>query len=393
MNSSKKTIFTIAAVLIGLLISLFIAEIAIRISNAVDHKERKIWIPDPYLGMVHAPNNKFRYQDDAKVEFDIQHRTNSFGLMGPEISLEKANDVFRIILLGDSYTEALQVEEGKSFARRLESMLQQDFRVKGKSVEVLNAGVSGYSPIIQYLYFKRDLAKLNPDLVVLQLFTNDVFEDNKFKAMSLLDSEGFPVKIHTYFLDKYSKAIYFYRFHQWLLNVSRFYEYVYTWSVKRNKNLPINKEMRQLDEFHDINQFFIVQDDRPLFKDITFRDQAWANTEKYLSKLNNLVQQKDADFALFYIPTEAQLTLVEYSPHAQMYFSRQANTYFNDLLVNFSQTYQVPFLDLLDRFELLKQEGLYYPGDGHLNEKGHRVVAKALYDFLLQNNLLEKIVP
>ena len=47
------------------------------------------------------------------------------------------------------------MDEGKNFCEQLQYLLNQDSSLKNKRYEVLNAGVSGYSPISEYLYFKR----------------------------------------------------------------------------------------------------------------------------------------------------------------------------------------------------------------------------------------------
>ncbi|MEZ4290376.1 MAG: hypothetical protein R3E53_07505 [Myxococcota bacterium] len=52
-------------------------------------------------------------------------------------------------------------------------MLEQELRRAGLQVEVLNAGVSGYSNAEALLYLERELLKYDPDLVLLSFFAND----------------------------------------------------------------------------------------------------------------------------------------------------------------------------------------------------------------------------
>jgi hypothetical protein len=48
-------------------------------------------------------------------KFGTYVHTNAFGFRGPEHELQKKEDVYRILLMGDSFVEALQVEFDESF--------------------------------------------------------------------------------------------------------------------------------------------------------------------------------------------------------------------------------------------------------------------------------------
>ena len=76
----------------------------------------------------------------------------------------------RIVSLGDSFTIGFEVDVEDCFSSVLERALQK----KGHGVEVLNAGVSGYSTAEACLYVERELLKYDPDLVLLSFYHNDV---------------------------------------------------------------------------------------------------------------------------------------------------------------------------------------------------------------------------
>ena len=79
---------------------------------------------------------------------------------------------FRILVLGDSYTEGLQV--AAPWPRRLERRLNRDGALR---YEVLNAGVAGWSIDNALLYFREEGWRYRPDLVLYAFDTgNDVFE-------------------------------------------------------------------------------------------------------------------------------------------------------------------------------------------------------------------------
>ncbi len=106
-----------------------------------------------------------------------RNRFNSGGLRDVEHSLQKPEGVFRIAVLGDSFTEALQVQMEESFPKVLETMLNKErgelFR--GRSVEVLNFGISGAGTLKEKLILEKKAMPYTPDMVILAFFAgNDV---------------------------------------------------------------------------------------------------------------------------------------------------------------------------------------------------------------------------
>jgi lysophospholipase L1-like esterase len=393
--SPRKLIFILLTIFISVIFCLVIAEMVIRIDLAVSHKKRKIWVPEPYQGFVHARNNRFLWEDNRGKEFAVWQRTNHLGFMGDEVVLQKPEGVFRIVVLGDSFTEAMQIEEKLNFCNRLEDLLNQYRTAHGKRFEVLNAGVSGYSPVAQYLFYKRMLRDLNPDLVILQIWANDIFEDQKISAMSLLDENNLPVKINRYFTRKYSslsadRAKHFqlnpivYRLHGFFIEASRFYEYMYTLFVKLNKNSDYHKEMTAMPEYDDHNQFFMVLERNQLYNNQEFNRRARELTERYISALKNMVEEDGAKFMAFYIPFEGQLPLENHGGDTKLYTSYRAGFEMNHFLEEMNGRLGMNFLDLYPMFEIHRDEDLYIDWDGHLNEKGHELTARELFHYIVK---------
>jgi len=97
-------------------------------------------------------------------------RVNSFGLRDDEFTLEKPDGVYRILVLGDSIPYGRVVGKKQTFPNQLEKI----FLDRGKNIEVINAGVSGYSPYNQLYYYLEEGRKFNPDLVIVSFCMNDV---------------------------------------------------------------------------------------------------------------------------------------------------------------------------------------------------------------------------
>lgn len=397
-RSQKDIVFNLILVFLIIIICLFIAEIGSRIYLIVSGKGGYVLLPDNFLGRIHAPNSHFVFEEDFSKEFRVKRKTNSLGLIGEEVSIDKPQGTFRILVLGDSFTEALQVDEGKNFCEQLQYLLNSNLNLNYKHYEVLNAGISGSSPISEYLLFKRELIKLKPDLVILQLFANDVFEDNKIAAMSVIADDGLPIKINRFFknglfdslkLDYNSKFLeHYYNFKKFILKKSKFLQVLSRIENKFSKRNRYHKYMTGLPMFNDSNQFFIIQDYNPLFQDREFRKNTWEKTQKYILAIEQLAKGNKAGFFVVLIPPEAQLKKEKSGVETDLFFTDPPNLYFNRSLVRFCKRQRIIFLDLLPYFKKNKNMKLYYYKDQHLRDEGHRLVADNLYNFLIKNKLI-----
>ena len=97
---------------------------------------------------------------------------NSFGLRSPEVAVPKPAGVIRILLLGDSFTFGFKSRDEDVFARQLEARLREESGLG--TLEVVNAGVLSYCPLLEYLQYRHHLHILEPDIVVLNFDMSDV---------------------------------------------------------------------------------------------------------------------------------------------------------------------------------------------------------------------------
>ncbi|WP_339911822.1 SGNH/GDSL hydrolase family protein [Symmachiella dynata] len=117
-------------------------------------------------------------------------RINSLGLRGDEIVVPKPPGVYRIVCLGDERTLATEVPEEETFTGQLEALLQQYTRQR---VEVVNAGVPGYCPLLSYLQVKHQLAALQADVFVMNFDMSDVADDYHYRRMTAMSRDGLPL--------------------------------------------------------------------------------------------------------------------------------------------------------------------------------------------------------
>jgi hypothetical protein len=126
---------------------------------------------DPLLGWSHLAGAAGTYR---RREYTVEVKINSQGRRDRERSPKPLPGVFRLLALGDSFVEAYTVPQEQGVAPQLESALS----LGGCPVEVVNGGVQGYSTDQQYLYWKSAGRSLQPNLVVLFLYHNDILAND-----------------------------------------------------------------------------------------------------------------------------------------------------------------------------------------------------------------------
>lgn len=99
-------------------------------------------------------------------------RTNSVGLRNTD-ELNDDPNVFRVLTIGDSFMYGMYVHNPETFPARLEETLNQRLNTP---VQVLNAGVPGYTIADEMDYLKEKGLALQPDLVIFGFYTNDIFD-------------------------------------------------------------------------------------------------------------------------------------------------------------------------------------------------------------------------
>lgn len=120
----------------------------------------------------YAPHHYFGYRLQPNYQRgETSH--NSLGYRGSEITVPKPQGMYRIAVLGGSTTYGEFIENNdQTFPAQLEEMLK---RVPGvESVEVVNAGVPGYSSWESLVDLEFRVLDLEPDLVIVYSSVNDV---------------------------------------------------------------------------------------------------------------------------------------------------------------------------------------------------------------------------
>ena len=139
------------------------------------------------MGFMLEPNTTWRH---ATSDFDVQVSTNSLGLRGPEVLVPKPPDRYRVLVLGDSFTFGWGVELADAWHARMARELQA---TGARSIEVVAAGVPGWSPPQEFVFLEQRGLDLQPDLVLWQLCSNDLLEMERLDVR--IDARRLPVAV------------------------------------------------------------------------------------------------------------------------------------------------------------------------------------------------------
>ena len=148
------------------LVASLVAELGLRAfghrSFTVHSDRANFWAYHPTFGWHHRPDQQGPFElGEVRVEVRINRR----GLRDRDYAFERASGQKRILAIGDSFVWGFGVDQDEVFTERMESVLGD--------VEVINAGVSGYSTDQELLWLRDEGMRYRPDLVLLVVSGND----------------------------------------------------------------------------------------------------------------------------------------------------------------------------------------------------------------------------
>jgi hypothetical protein len=296
---------------------------------------------------------------------------NSAGMRDREHSEEKPPGVFRILLLGDSFTEALQVP----FEASLPSLVERSLEARtGKRIEVINAGVSGWGTDDELRYLTSYGLKYRPDLVVVAMTLHNDISDNlrhdwhRVENGALVDQPRMPMS----FLD--------YQVMQLKAYLATRFQTYQLWRRVRH-----GSEIRQAgNQLHShVVQLFEVPTPEPIAEGVEL-------TDLLLRQVQAVAGAGGAQVVLVLLPIRYQLadsTFAEFVRGAGVPQTAMQIDKPQQMITPFADNLGIPVIDLLPRFRQWMADStapLYLEWDGHWNEAGHRLAAAVVSDGLVK---------
>lgn len=129
--------------------------------------------PDPLLG-TRLIAGKRGWWTQEELEFRTPVQINREGFRDIDHAREKPDGVTRILILGDSFIEAMQVPLEATLGRRLQAALDAG----GRQIEVITMGISGFGTAGELLLYERFGRAYRPDVVVLNFYAGNDIRNN-----------------------------------------------------------------------------------------------------------------------------------------------------------------------------------------------------------------------
>jgi hypothetical protein len=367
----KRTVLkVIGGTVFGLLWAALIAEIGIRALMAQgslpSHVPADIFASQP-IGWALEKNISW----DITAANGIVHiRTNRQGFRDDDYPVERTSGKQRMIVLGDSFTLALETQQADTFHTRLEQLYNG-------STEVISWGVSGYElaqDLLVYQYIGKDY---QPDVVLLMLYIGNDLNGNlrylrlphyELSADHRLQLRNFPYE------GEFDLPLVTTQRSTGLMKFSKLAFLVGTLVRKA----PQNSASASSD--------FCDYWSRAHYPNITPKE--WELSTALLTTLRDEVESNGGQFKVAIIPTEFQVEPSELEnflrscsvpPHAQEHTIQEQ-------LTAILQENGIDYLDLQPPLAERRQhsnEPFYILGnDIHLTPTGHAAVASILFAWL-----------
>ena len=327
---------------------------------------QRLFMPDDVIGYRLAPNQSVVY---ATREFTTPIATNAQGVRDDDIG-PKAPGERRVVVLGDSLVLAVQVPHEATFCARLEARLNHGAPA-GVHYRVINAGVQGYGPVEELLFYRRVVSRFDADLVLVATFVaNDAVE--AFDGAWRLDGSRPAVVAARQETERTLRRI-----------------------VRRSMVLQIARQ--RVEQLRYAGGEGGGAPSRPVASYLVtppaFITDGLVVARRALGTLDREVRADGARLAIALVPARFQLDPAEYArlrsatePSAGPLRKDIATERFQAALAPLG----VPTLDLLPPL-LAAPHGQFFAGTVHFTAAGHETVAAALEAFIRREHLLDLV--
>lgn len=280
----------------------------------------------------------------------VEIATNSFGLRGPEFAVPKSPDVFRVVCLGDDATLAPQIPFEATFPVLVQNNLGEQ---SSRKVEVINAGIPDYCPLLSLAWARQRLIGLQPDLVILCCDASDVTDDRRIRPLAQYGADGSLQQICHPGASRQPRGVFQLLEREFVLG--------------RLLREQLCEQIAEGEPSSDLGGTLSRETKSVRSDDLQIR-QTWEPIER----LRDLCHQIPADFVVAQIPSRRAV-------------SGEVEDELNGLS-NAAEDYEVPYLDVSADFPPQASPDLFLRRSGALSSAGHHLFAELLSWAIVHRN-------
>jgi hypothetical protein len=366
-----------------------------------------IGLAEVYFRLV-QPRTRHAYMTEDRVlhhrirpDLDVisggaRFTTNALGLRDREYAMPKPSGTFRILMLGDSFTEGGGLDIHDTVAKVVEAGLRGGRC--GMAVDVVNAGHASYSPILEYLLLRDVGLRLQPDLVILNFDMTDVHDDFVRTRIARLDARGLPTavvgdrRVETWLIMPPVLPRPFRAVEDWIGRLASYQAF-----RKSRLGLSLLGRLNLTQEELEARGLIgsIRFDHLALARDADFADvrAGWTLTRRYLSGIHEMARRHGAGFVIVVYPHAYQVSATA-SPGGRKRMGMGAGLFTStrpfEVLGEFGARENVPVIDLLALFRDREpvQGPLFRQDDFHHTRAGAAVFGEGVLAGLRARSLV-----
>ena len=347
--------------LLSLFFSLFILEVFIRIFTFPGSRiePQHFYSKNDTRGWETTKN----FKGVVKTwEFKTSVNINSEGFRNFEHTKQKAEDTYRIVGLGDSFTFGFGVPFENNYLRILEKKLNRSsFNIQ--RYEIIKTGIPGYCLLQEFILLKEQGINYKPDLVLIGFDVNDHVD-----SLEPFDTvcEGFLIKRVSLQSPFLKGKLFIYKNFQSIYLISKTLKLI-TSKFIRSKEAKIlyNEQLRN-----------------------EYKQKAFSLTVHLLQEIKEFCQEREIKILLVFIPHKSQVHPDKFKPSMFSHYYSGLDTFLGETC----QKNEIAYLNLLPRFKLSATQGeqLYFNIDGHWNSDGHKLAAELIFEKLKELEIIVK---
>ncbi len=337
-------------------------------------------LPDKYVNHKLAPDTNSEYKSR---EFLCIQKVNSLGLRGAEVQEKKKSNTYRIIMLGDSFTMGRGVSDHETFSVLLEESLnKKKVAPNSKKIEILNAGVDSYAPVLSFLQLKKMADLLEPDLVILNFDMSDLIQEVTYRNKAIYGKNdeiigvpAFPGQLDTQKMGSV-KAI-----KNWV-NKNLYFSRLVIFYLEKWTGNP--KEL-SFENTVNLANYELLK--HTLMNDTVDRTIQWQKIFESILKIKKYCIGRGMKFILTVYPWGHQVNESEWTPGRLIFVPDNApiSDKSIQMIQNFAKVNSIELLNSFPGFRSYKgTEPLYFSYDMHWTPEGHKLMAREIEQFILE---------
>jgi len=375
-------------VIASTLICLVLFELAARFLIPAGEVVRgRMYRPHPRAIFCLAENGRSVHTQD---EFSITYVISDQGFRDRHYG-KKEEVTYRILCVGDSFAMGHGVYLEETYAKVLESLLNE--RNLTKRIEVINAGTGGHGVWQELIMLEERGLALEPDLVILALHPQTDIRDALGQVGKVMISYD---TLFQEYVRNWRRRIRP-RPARVLSRWSRGFAFAYgRWTQVRGwAQLRLRKRFRRGEP-----PFPSPDRERPWWMETCLSayypelEEGWELLEDSVSRMADCCRERRIAILAFAMPAsqevypgEVEQLMRDFGLDPALYDLDKTSRLARELC----ERNAIDFVAILDRFRQVRDSGdhLYYVQDGHITARGHRLCAQILYEHLLKRHLRE----